>query len=287
MVAGLPPGDAAIAVLSALAAHLEALDAASPALRLAQGALDGERSAIVGGSADALATVVASFAMAVAVLENGSVVLLIDDLDGSDLALHNAVIDGLGAGSRRGFPLGVVVSTLVDPGLEIPGRVVGLDPLDVADLEDGARLPAAAKGRPVTNDALEAIALHSEGHPWLVQALMAAAWTPSGEAITGGQINQRVPVAQAGYRSAVVDPALARLGPGALRYLRAVATADVVTHTAVSQSLGDTNRFGGGGGSAMSDVRDELRRAGLLRSPDGDQLILPLPGQRLRLLADM
>ncbi|MCP5027317.1 MAG: hypothetical protein GY929_13635 [Actinomycetia bacterium] len=282
---GLEAGGSAVVALDAIISTLQVVDPDAPALRLAVAALDSERSAILAGTGSALASVVASLALAVAVSGDG-ILLALDDLASDDDSAFHSVVEGLGAGSGRGFPLAVVVTTVADPALIRSGNVIELAPLSADDLEDAVRLPAAARGRPVTNDALEAIAIHSEGHPWLVQALVAAAWTDPGEPITGTMVHQRVPLAQAAYRSAIVDPTLAAIGPGALRYLRAVATADVVTHTAVAQGLGDSNRFGGGSGSTLADTRDELRRLGLLRSPDGDALVLPLPGQRLRLLAD-
>ncbi len=284
--AGLAAGAVAVAALDALVADLAAVDPDAPAPRLAMAALDSERPAVLAGRAEAITNVTASLALAVAVSGRGRM-MLVDDLDGQDAAAHDAVIEGLGAGSARGFPLGAVITTIVDPALVGRGRVLDLAPLSLFDLEDAVRLPAATRGRPVTNDALQAISLHSEGHPWLIQALMALSWGPSGEPITGASINQRFPVAQAAYRSAMVDPGLATLSSGAIRYLRAVATADVVTHTSVAQGLGDSNRFGASSDSALGHTRDELRRVGLLRSVDGDTLRLPLPGLRLRLLADV
>ncbi|MCP3912812.1 MAG: hypothetical protein GY713_17885 [Actinomycetia bacterium] len=283
---GLAAGAVAGAALDALVADLAADDPDAPAPKLAKAALDSERAAILAGRAEAITNVTAALALAVAVSGRGRM-LLVDDLDGQDTAAHDAVIEGLGAGSARGLPLGAVITTIVDPALVGRGRVVDLPPLSLFDLENAVLLPAATLGRPVTTDALQAISLHSEGHPWLIQALMAGSWTPPGEPITGASINQRVPVAQAAYRSAMIDPGLAALSSGAVRYLRAVATADVVTHSSVSQGLGDSNRFGASSDSALGHTRDELRRVGLLRSVDGDTLRLPLPGLRLRLLADL
>ena len=131
---------------------------------------------------------------------------------------------------------------------------------------------------PIGQDAVRAVGDKSVGSPLLVQALASAAWdASSGDSVTAEHVEAGRGRAESLFVEEYVAPLLDRLAPAERRYLRAMAELrhQRLDSLVVARKLGDTTRFGES--STLAAVRDGLLRAGLLWSPDGQELRFTLP----------
>ena len=217
-------------------------------------------------------------------IQRGMVLFLDDVHHGSDQhvgVLGQAVLDA----AERGLPVTVVAAagsvlpsfTRVGQG-GLAARVLELAPLSFYEVQEALDRPAAENGASFQHGAARSIADRSGGAPLLVQALANVAWDLApNNVVDVDTVESARAQAETRFLSGYVVPLLDRLSPTERRYLRAVAELrdQRVNSLVVARRLGDNTRFGES--SALAAVRDGLLRAGLLYSPDGQEMRFTLP----------